>query len=49
MTDFRVHVHDLGDGFGIDGLIGLNFLREFNVELRPGEGRLRVDRITASP
>jgi predicted aspartyl protease len=49
VNDFRVHVHDLGDNVGIDGLIGLNFLREFNVELRPGEGRLRVDRIAASP
>ncbi len=45
VTDFRVHVHDLGDGLGIDSLVGLNFLRQFNVELRPGEGRLLVDRI----
>lgn len=45
VTDFRVHVHDLGDGLGIDGLVGLNFLRHFNIEIRPGEGCLRVDRI----
>ncbi len=44
VSDFRVHVFDLPDGFGIDGLIGLSFLRQFNVELRLAEGRLLVDR-----
>jgi predicted aspartyl protease len=44
VPDFRVHVFDLPDGFGIDGLIGLSFLRAFNVELRLAEGRLLVDR-----
>lgn len=43
-TDLRVHVHDLGDNVGIDGLAGLNFLRQFNLALRPGEGRLLVER-----
>jgi Aspartyl protease len=46
-TDFLVHVHDLGEGIGIDGLLGLTFLRRFNLEIRPGEGRLLVDRIDA--
>lgn len=45
VPDFRVHVFDLPDGFGIDGLIGLSFLRAFNVELRLAEGRLLVDRL----
>jgi hypothetical protein len=44
-SDFRVHVHDLPEGFGIDGLLGLNFLRHFNYEVRSAEGRIRVERI----
>ena len=45
--DVPVHVFDLPDGFGIDDLVGLSFLRQFNVELRLAEGRLLVDRIAA--
>ncbi|TMQ05456.1 MAG: hypothetical protein E6J90_12555 [Deltaproteobacteria bacterium] len=45
VSNFRVHVFDLPDGFGIDGLVGLSFLRLFNVELRLAEGRLLVDRV----
>ena len=40
-----MHVFDLSDGFGIDGLVGLSFLRQFNIELRLAEGRLLVDRL----
>ncbi len=29
-SEFRVHAHDLPEGFGIDGLLGLSFLRHFN-------------------
>lgn len=43
--DFVVHVHDLPEGFGIDGLLGLSFLRHFNYEVRSHEGRIRIDRI----
>lgn len=45
VSNFPVHVFDLPDGFGIDGLVGLSFLRQFNVELRLTEGRLLVDRV----
>lgn len=45
VSDFRVHVFDLPDGFGIDGLVGLSFLRQFNIELRLSEGRMLVDRV----
>src|SRR5262249_14497235 len=31
--DFAMHVHDLPDGIGIDGLLGLSFLRRFNYEV----------------
>jgi predicted aspartyl protease len=28
VSDFRLHVFDLPDGFGIDGVVGLSFLRQ---------------------
>ena len=43
--DFRVHAHDLPDGFGIDGLLGLDFLRRFNFEVRCNEGRVLLQRL----
>jgi len=43
-SDFVIHAHDLPDGIGIDGLLGLSFLRRFNYEVRSEEGRIRVDR-----
>ena len=36
--DFLIHVHDLPDGFGIDGLLGLSFLKRFNYEIRSAGG-----------
>ena len=44
-SDFAVHVHDLPEGIGIDGLLGLSFLRHFNYEVRSQEGRILLDRI----
>jgi predicted aspartyl protease len=43
-TTFLVHAHDLPEGWGIDGLIGLSFLRQFNYEIRSLESRILVDR-----
>lgn len=43
-SNFQMHSHDLPDGWGIHGLIGLSFLRHFNCEIRPGEGRLFLER-----
>ena len=43
--DFRVHVHDLPETLGIQGLLGLTFLKQFNYEIRSAEGRILVDRI----
>ena len=43
-TGFRVHAHDLPEGWGIDGLIGLSFLRDLNYEVRSREGRILVER-----
>lgn len=46
-ANFRVHAHDLPDGFHFDGLLGLNVLDHFNYEIRSGEGRIRVERVAA--
>jgi hypothetical protein len=43
--DFRVHAQDLPEGWGIEGLIGLTFLRQFNYEIRSTEGRILVQRV----
>jgi predicted aspartyl protease len=48
-NDVRVHAHDLAEGFEIDGLLGLGFLRHFNYEIRSAEGRILAERIVASP
>ena len=47
LPDFQVHAHDLPEGWGIHGLIGLSFLRRFNYEIRSLEGRLLVDQAAA--
>lgn len=47
--DFRVHVHDLPEGIGIDGLLGLSFLRQFDYTVRSHEGRIEIDRSIVPP
>jgi hypothetical protein len=44
--DFRIHVHDLPEGFGLDGLLGLTFLNQFDYQIRSRQGRILVDRAT---
>ena len=44
-NSFLIHVHDLPSGVGIDGLLGLSFLKLFNYEIRSAEGRILVNRI----
>jgi predicted aspartyl protease len=44
VTDFRIHVHDLPESLGIQGLLGLSFLKQFNYEIRSVEGRILVSR-----
>src|SRR5215831_7731303 len=39
----EIVVADLG--YGVDGLLGINFLRHFNLEIRYAERRLLVERI----
>jgi hypothetical protein len=43
LGDFRIHVHDLPEGFGIEGVLGLSFLRRFDYQVRSILGQLRVD------
>jgi predicted aspartyl protease len=43
-ADFKVHAHDLPEGWGIDGLLGLSFLRDLNYTIRSREGRILVER-----
>jgi len=45
IPDFRIHVHDLPEGYGIEGVLGLSFLKQFNYEVRSREGRILVERI----
>ena len=45
--DYRVHVQDLPEGWGIEGLVGLTFLRQFNYEIRSAEGRILTARIAS--
>lgn len=40
--DFEVHVFDLATGYGIDGLIGLSFLRNFDYEIRSIAGKITL-------
>jgi predicted aspartyl protease len=42
LNDFEVHVFDLPAGFGINGLIGLSFLRHLDYEIRSVIGRISV-------
>lgn len=43
VADRRIVVADLG--YGIDGLLGMDFLHLFNLEIRPGERHLLVEPI----
>jgi len=44
MPSFPVNVFDLGHE-DIHGLLGMNFLGEFNVEIRPVERRILVEKL----
>lgn len=48
MPSFPVHVFDLGHD-DIDGLVGLNFLNDFNYEIRSAERRILVEKIAPGP
>jgi len=43
LADFPIHVFDLADHYGIDGLIGLSFLHRYNYTVRSAEGQILVE------
>ena len=45
LPGFGIQVFDLGHD-DIDGLLGMNFLSDFNFEIRPAERRILVEEIT---
>jgi predicted aspartyl protease len=45
VPDVHADVADLGHG--IDGILGMNFLSDFNFEIRPAERRILVERIAS--
>jgi predicted aspartyl protease len=44
-ADFLIHAFDLANRYGIDGVIGLNFLEKLNYEIRSAEGRILAEKI----
>ena len=44
MQSFPLQVFDLGHE-GIQGLLGMNFLSDFNFEIRPAERRILIEKI----
>ena len=45
VPDVHADIADLGHG--IDGVLGMNFLSDFNFEIRPAERRILVERIAS--
>ena len=45
MVNFPVNVFDLPDRDLCDGLIGLNFLRQFNCQIRPKDGCILLENL----
>ncbi len=43
--NFEIHVFDLGHE-GFDGVLGMNFLRHFNFEVRPADQKIIVELIS---
>lgn len=41
-----VHVNVAALGYGVDGLIGMSFLLDYNIEIRLTERRIIVERIS---
>lgn len=46
-TNFVVNAQDLHERAGIHGLLGLNFLRHFNYEIRSAEGLMHLEAVAS--
>ncbi|HWO17870.1 MAG TPA: retropepsin-like aspartic protease [Kofleriaceae bacterium] len=46
-TDFPIHVFDLADRYGIDGLIGLSFLHHYDYTVRSAAGQILAEELAA--
>jgi hypothetical protein len=44
LANHLIHVHDLGAKLDVDGLLGWDFLRLFNFDVHPQEGRIRLEK-----
>jgi hypothetical protein len=44
-ANFLIHAFDLTDRADIDGLVGLDYLQQFNYEIRSADGRILVERV----
>ena len=42
-----VHVNVADLGYGVDGVLGMNFLLDYNIEIRTAERRILVERINS--
>ena len=40
-----VHINVADLGYGVDGVLGMNVLLDFNIEIRPAECRIFVEKI----
>ena len=47
VTAPAVHVNVADLGYGVDGVLGMNFLLDYNIEIRPAELRILVERINS--
>ena len=43
---FEIHVHDLPD-YGVDGLVGINFLKNYNFTVRPRDQQIHLEPVSA--
>jgi len=47
LTNFPIHVFELADHYGIDGVIGLSFLHRYNYTVRSAEGQILIEDISS--
>lgn len=50
ITEFRwhrgmIHVHDSPD-YGVDGLVGINFLKNYNFTVRPRDQQIHLEPVS---